>query len=151
MRRVEIDRGTVIDLEHEPHEPVAQWELRDHGPLGMPVAIQVGTVGAGWYVRHQAFGGRRFADKTAAWQAVRGLMGQHDGRWEQVDVDPGPFSVVCRPDGSRILYDTYDDASLHAGWGLRRDERWDAYLVAMGGAKRCAAPRRIRCSRAPSN
>ncbi|GAA3228683.1 WD40 repeat domain-containing protein [Dactylosporangium siamense] len=127
-----VDRGAMIDLEHEAHEPVAQWKLRDHGPLGMAVAIQVGTAGDGWYVRHQAFGGRRFAGKEAAWQAVRGLMGQHDGSWERVDVDAGPFAVLCRPDGSRTLYDTYDDASLHAAWGHRQDERWDAYLAAMG-------------------
>ncbi|UWZ58526.1 WD40 repeat domain-containing protein [Dactylosporangium aurantiacum] len=126
-----IDGGAMIDLENEAHEPVAQWQLRDHGPLDMAVRIQVGTVAGGWYVRHQGFGGRRFGDKTAAWQAVRGLMGQHDGRWERVEVDSAPFRVVCRPDGSRVLYDTHDDESLHAGWGRHKDERWAAYMAAM--------------------
>lgn len=135
MRPVEIDRGTMIDLENEAHQPVAQWELRDHGPLDMAVRIQVGTVDGGWYVRHQGFGSRRFADKAAAWQAVRGLMGRHEGRWERVEVDSGPFGVVCRPDGSRVLYDTTDDESLHACWGHDKDERWDAYLAAMNAGK----------------
>jgi hypothetical protein len=131
---VEIDRGTMIDLENEAHHPVAQWELRDHGPLDMAVRIQVGTVDGGWYVRHQGFGDRRFADKAAAWQAVRGLMDQHEGRWERVDVDSGPFSVMRRPDGSRVLY-THDVESLQACWGKDKHERWAAYMAAMDAGK----------------
>ncbi|WFE61718.1 hypothetical protein [Micromonospora sp. WMMD712] len=130
-----MDQGTVIDLEHEAHEPVAQWELREHGPVDMVVRIQVGTVDGGWYVRHQGFGDRRFADKTAAWQAVRRLMGQHDAPWERADVDSEPFRVLCRPDGSRVLYDTHDDETLHACWGTRQDERWDAYLAALNAGE----------------
>ncbi|MGI5239763.1 WD40 repeat domain-containing protein [Dactylosporangium sp. CA-139066] len=128
---MEVDRDTAIDLEHEAHDPVAQWELREHGPLDMAVQIQVGTVGDGWYVRHLGFGDRRFPGKTAAWQAVRGLMDRHEGRWERVGVDSGPFRALWRADGSRVLYDTHDDESLHAGWGRGKDERWNAYTAAM--------------------
>ncbi|MDG4830593.1 hypothetical protein O7627_14960 [Solwaraspora sp. WMMD1047] len=130
-----MDRGTMIDLENEVHGAVAQWELREHGPVEMVVRIQVGTVNGGWYVRHQGFGDRRFADKTAAWQAVRGLMRQHDDRWERTDVDSNPFRLLCRADGSRILYDTHDDETLHACWGTRRDEHWDAYLAALNAGE----------------
>lgn len=132
---MEMVRGTMIDLENDAHEPVAQWELREHHPLDVVVRIQVGMVDGGWYVRHQGFGDRRFADKTAAWQAVRRLMGQHDAGWERADVDSEPFRVLCRLDGSRVLYDTHDDETLHACWGRRRDERWNAYLAALNAGE----------------
>ncbi|MCX4471797.1 hypothetical protein OOK41_16030 [Micromonospora sp. NBC_01655] len=111
---------------------VMQWAVDESDAVGGTVHIQVGTVvGGGWYVRHRGFGLREFGDRHAAWRAVRGLMGHHDGRWEQVDVDPAPFSAVCRPDGSRVLYATHDDDSLYACWGRGRDQIWDRFLGAI--------------------
>lgn len=127
-------------MEAERHVAVMQWKLRDSGPLDGAVNIQVGTVtDAGWYVWHQGFGRRQFADKQDAWSAVRALMDQHEGRWERVEVDPGPFLTLCPADGPRVLYDTDRDESLYACWGRQKDKRWDTYLAAInaGTTLRC--------------
>src|SRR5207248_11598539 len=95
--------------------------------------IQVGTFASGgWYVRHNGFGARRFEDKQVAWQAVRGLMDCHEGRWEQVAADRAPFLAVSGPDGSRVLYDMNDDECLYGCWGGLKDEIWDRYQTAFG-------------------
>ncbi|WP_229402337.1 WD40 repeat domain-containing protein [Micromonospora okii] len=113
---------------------VMQWAARLPGAAARSVHIQVGTVaGGGWYVRHRGFGLREYADRHAAWRAVRGLMTYHDGRWEQVDVDAAPFATVCGPDGSRVLYDTHDDECLHSYWGRRQEQIWASYLDAING------------------
>jgi WD40 repeat protein len=129
---VEVDQGAPIVLDAEQHQAVMQWELRDSRPLDGPVHIQVGTLASGgWYVDHVGFGTRQFRDKQAAWQAVRRLMGLHTGRWEQVACDRGPFLAVCRPDGSRVLYDMNDDECLYACWGSQKDRLWDGFLTAI--------------------
>ncbi|QXJ26785.1 WD40 repeat domain-containing protein [Actinomadura graeca] len=97
-----------------------------------PVNVQVGTLSDGrWYVRHMGFGTRAFDGKQAAWDAARGLMGRHEGRWESVAADSAPFLAVCRADGSRVLYDINDDACLYGCWGDQRDRLWDAHLAAI--------------------
>jgi hypothetical protein len=129
---VESDPGRKVVLEAERHQAVMQWTLTDAGPLDGPVHIQVGTLADdGWYVRHTGFGARRFDGKNAAWRAVRGLMSRHEGRWTQASLDAAPFVTVCRPDGSRVLYDMNDDGCLHGCWGDQKDRLWDRYLAAM--------------------
>jgi WD40 repeat protein len=129
---MDIDRGSEVALDATDHQPVMQWELTDRGQYDGAVHIQVGTLASGgWYVRHRGFGNRRFGDKAAAWRAVRGLMGQHEGRWQQVPSDPQPFLALLRPDGSRVLYDNQDDECLFACWGDQQDEIWEKYEAAM--------------------
>ncbi len=129
---MDIDQGTEVALEAEDHQPVMQWELKDPGSEEGAVHIQVGTLAnGGWYVRHRGFGSRRFVDKKAAWRAVTGLKGRHEGRWEQVALDSQPFLALLRPDGSRVLYDSYDDQCLYACWGDQQDLLWDRYEAAI--------------------
>jgi hypothetical protein len=137
MRAVEIDRGQPVSLERERHEAVAQWALKDSGPLDGDVHIQVGTLDSGdWYVNHMGFGVRRFEDKQAAWDAVRGLMGRHEGRWERVEPDSRPFLAVRRPDGSRVLYDMNGEETLHACWGDQKEQLWDTFFAAINAGER---------------
>jgi hypothetical protein len=134
---VEIDHGQLISLEPERYEALVQWELRDSGPLDGSVHIQAGTLaGSGWYVNHMGFGIRRFEDRQAAWDAVRRLMGRHKGRWERIALDSRPFSAVCRPDGSRVLYDMNGEECLHACWGDLKDQLWDKFLAAFNAGQR---------------
>lgn len=129
---MEIDPGQPIDLDVEAHEACAQWEFKDSGPLDGHVHIQVGTLaGGGWYVNHMRFGARRFTDRQAAWDATRGLMARHEGRWDTVDPDSKPFAAVRRPDGSRALYDTLEDECLYACWGDQKDQLWARYTAAI--------------------
>jgi WD40 repeat protein len=137
MRAVEIDHGQPVSLERERHEAIAQWELKDSGPLDGAVHIQVGTLASGgWYVNHMGFGVRRFTDKQAAWDAVRGLMDRHEGRWERVEPDSRPFLAVRRPDGSRVLYDMNGKECLHACWGGQKDRLCDKYFAAIDAGER---------------
>ncbi|MFF3868038.1 WD40 repeat domain-containing protein [Micromonospora sp. NPDC001898] len=110
---------------------VMQWAVDEPAAVSSTVHLQVGTVaGGGWYVRHRGFGLREFGDRHAAWRAVRGLMGHHDGQWKQIDIDHAPFWAVCRPDGSRVLYATHED-SLYACWGRGRERIWGKFLRAI--------------------
>ncbi|WP_218004916.1 WD40 repeat domain-containing protein [Actinomadura macra] len=121
-----------IALEDGLYRPVMQWELKDSGAMDGAVNIQVGTLSDGrWYVRHMAFGTRSFDGRQAAWDAARGLMGRHEGRWEQAAVDAAPFLAVRRSDGSRVLYDINDEESLHGCWGDQKDRLWELYLAAI--------------------
>ncbi|MEV4095015.1 WD40 repeat domain-containing protein [Streptosporangium saharense] len=129
---MEIDPCAEVALDAERYRAVMQWALKDHDPLDGSAHIQVGTLaGEGWYVRHLGFGGRRFGDKQAAWNAIRELMGRHKGRWEQIALNSGPFSTVFRPDGSRVLYDMNDDACLYSYWGRRKDPLWERFSTAI--------------------
>jgi WD40 repeat protein len=119
------DPERSIDLDTEQFEARAQWVLTESGPFDARVHIQVGTLASGgWYVRHPGFGTHGFEDKQAAWDAVRGLMALHRGRWERTDPDPRPFAVARQPDGARVLYDNEDANSLHGCWGEQKDQRW---------------------------
>jgi hypothetical protein len=127
---VDIDTGTGGALEADAHQPVMQWVLEN--PRDGAVHIQVGTLAdGGWYVLHRGFGTRKFADKGTAWQAVRGLMGRHEGQWNQVAPDFRPFLALLRADGSRVLYDNQDDECLYACWGNERDWLWRRYEAAI--------------------
>ena len=96
------------------------------------VHIQVGTIRGGWYVNHMGFGARRFADRRAAWDATRGLMARHQGRWDTVDPDSKPFAAVRRPDGSRTLYDSLGGECLYGCWGDQKETLWARYTAAIG-------------------
>lgn len=129
---MEVDWSADTALEDEPHQAVTQWELKDFGPLDGAAHIQVGMLAdGGWYVRHIAFGTRRFEGEPDARQAARLLMDRHQGRWERTGCDSAPFSAVCRPDGSRVLYDMNDDACLYAYWGDQKDRLWESFSGAI--------------------
>jgi WD40 repeat protein len=133
---VDVDRGTEVTLEAADHQPVMQWQLTNSNKRDGVVHIQVGTLtSGGWYVRHRGFGSRRFADKAAAWRAARGLMEQHQGKWEQVTADSRPFLTLLRPDGSRVLYDNQDSECLYACWGDKKDLFWDRYEAAIDAGR----------------
>jgi WD40 repeat protein len=133
---VDVDRGAEVALEATDHQPVMQWQLTNSNTRDGLVHLQVGTLASGgWYVRHRGLGSRRFADKAAAWRAARGLMGQHQGQWEQVAPDSRPFLVLLRPDGSRVLYDNEDDECLYACWGDEKDLFWDRYEAAINAGR----------------
>lgn len=130
---VSVERGEIITLRGGQHRAVMQWALRDFRPMDASAQIQVGTLaaGRGWYVDHIGFGTRRFGDKHAAWTVTRQLMGLHEGHWEEVPVNRGPFLVVRRSDGSRVLYDQNDDECLYSYWGELKDRFWGRYTAAM--------------------
>lgn len=86
--------------------PVMQWMLTDYGPMDEQVHIQVGTVESAYYVDHTGFGRRRYPDRQEAWDAVRSMMGRHEGKWREVSCDDAPFAALLRRDGGRVLYDT---------------------------------------------
>ncbi|MBB5866653.1 WD40 repeat protein [Allocatelliglobosispora scoriae] len=128
-----IDPGVEIAMGDTTHRPAMQWRLQTSPRPATTVHIQVGSLDdGGWYVRHTGFGDRRFADKAAAWLAVRRLQERHDQKpWEVVEPDSGPFSVLRRADGARILYDNQEDECLHTHWGWAQDEMWKAYESAI--------------------
>ncbi|MFB9682332.1 WD40 repeat domain-containing protein [Streptosporangium vulgare] len=129
---MENDWGPNIVLNGETYQPVMQWRLTNSGPMDGPVRIQVGTMGGGdWYARHMAFGTWRFPDRQLTWNAVRALMSRHEGKWERDAVDSGPFEAVCRPDGSRVIYDTESDDCLYACWGKEKEGLWGAFSSAI--------------------
>jgi hypothetical protein len=111
-------------------QPVTQWMLTDHGPMGEQVHIQIGIVGSEHYVDHTGFGQQRCADQQAASDAVRRLKGHHRGTWQRTSCDDAPFDALRPANGARVLYDT-DGNCLWGHWGDLQDERWDEYWDAM--------------------
>lgn len=117
-------------------QAVMQWELVAAGSRDW-AHIQVGTLArGGWYVDHTGFGTRRFADKEAAWAAVRRLAALHDGEWKRVPCDSGPRQRVRLPDGSRLLFSGSDGNALYHCWGRDKERIWRRYEAAITGSGR---------------
>jgi hypothetical protein len=133
---VEVDAGEPVDLTAVRRQAVMQWELVAAGSRDW-AHIQVGTLArGGWYVDHTGFGTRRFADKEAAWAAVRRLAALHDGEWKRVPCDSGPRQRVRLPDGSRLLFSGSDGNALYHCWGRDKERIWRRYEAAITGSGR---------------
>ncbi|MGF0174472.1 hypothetical protein ACQF36_29400 [Streptomyces sp. Marseille-Q5077] len=135
------EAGQPVVLQSVAHQCVKRWNLQTNAPFAA-AHISVGTLAEGdWYVDHTGFGARRFADKHAAWAAIRRLMDLHEGSWGEVP--PGtelPHQLVDA-NGWRVLYST-SDYSLYGTWGRLAERIWDSYTRAIRTKRKIRDTRR---------
>jgi hypothetical protein len=131
-RHPRTEAPEIGGTEFEPvlGEPVMQWTLTNRAPLNDQVHIQVGTMETGYYVDHTGFGVQRYPDRHSAWEAIKGLMRQHKGDWQEIPCERAPFAALRPADGSRVL-NCMGGESLWGHWGELKDKRWDRYMKAM--------------------
>lgn len=135
-------------LGNSEHGCVMRWNLQglcdaESDPRRAEFAyLSVGTLAdGGWYVDHTGFGTRRFADKHAAWAAVRRLMSLHEGEWEQVRPDAEVQHQPITADGWRVLYNA-SGLALYNSWGELRERIWERYKQAISKGRKLGDTKR---------
>ncbi|MFJ2006674.1 hypothetical protein [Streptomyces chartreusis] len=128
-------------LQNVAHQCVKRWSLQADARYAV-AHISVGSLIDGdWYVDHTGFGTRRFADKHAAWAAIRRLMYLHEGAWGEVPPSAELPHEFVSADGWRVLYST-SEYSLYGTWGRMADRIWGSYTRAIRARRKIRDTRR---------